>query len=57
MTDVWHTSTVLSVGWLSGVCGAPAALLICALLSLTVTGAAWMRPESAEKPQAHLAPL
>jgi len=32
----------LLVGWLSSLCGAPLAMLICALLSLLVTGAGWI---------------
>ena len=32
----------LLTGWLSGLCGASIALLICALLSLLVAGAGWM---------------
>jgi MFS family permease len=39
------------VGWLSGLYGAPLTLLICALLCLTIVGAAWFRqwPPSARK--------
>jgi MFS family permease len=38
----------LLVGWLSGLCGASIALLICALLSLLVAGAGWMWRKPAE---------
>jgi MFS family permease len=39
----------LLVGWLSGLCGASIALLICALLTLLVTGAGWLWRKPAEK--------
>jgi MFS family permease len=39
----------LLAGWLSGLYGASIALLICALLSLLVTGAGWMWRHPAEK--------
>ncbi len=39
----------LLVGWLSGLVGASIGLLICAMLSLIVAGAAWMWRKPAEK--------
>ena len=39
----------LLMGWLSGLCGAPIALLIGALLSLLVAGAGWLSHIPAEK--------
>ena len=39
----------LLIGWLSGLCGAPIAMLIGALLSLVVAGAGWMWRKPAEK--------
>ncbi len=39
----------LLMGWLSGLCGAPIALLIGALLSLLVAGAGWIWRKPAEK--------
>jgi len=39
----------LLVGWLSGLVGASIGLLICAMLSLVVAGAAWMWRKPAEK--------
>ena len=39
----------LLAGWLSGLCGASIALLICALLTLLVTGAGWLWRKPAEK--------
>jgi MFS family permease len=39
----------LLMGWLSGLCGAPSALLIGALLSLVVAGAGWIWRKPAEK--------
>jgi MFS family permease len=39
----------LLLGWLSGLCGAPIALLIGALLSLLVAGAGWLWRKPAEK--------
>jgi MFS family permease len=47
----------LLVGWLSGLCGASIALLICALLSLVVAGAGWMWRKPAEKDVAESARL
>ncbi len=47
----------LLVGWLSGLCGASIALLICALLSLMVAGAGWMLRKPAEKGVAESARL
>ena len=41
----------LLMGWLSGLCGAPIALLIGALLSLLVAGAGWVWRKPAEKDQ------
>jgi hypothetical protein len=39
----------LLMGWLSGLYGAPSAMLIGALLSLMVAGAGWMWRKPAEK--------
>ncbi len=39
----------LLAGWLSALCGAPIALLICALLALLVTGAGWLLRKPAEQ--------
>jgi len=39
----------LLMGWLSGLCGAPSAMLIGALLSLVVAGAEWIWRKPAEK--------
>src|SRR5260221_43736 len=47
----------LLMGWLSGLCGAPSALLIGALLSLVVAGAGWMWRKPVEKDVAELARL
>ncbi len=44
----------LLMGWLSGLCGAPGALFIGALLSLLVAGAGWMWRKPAEKDFAEL---
>jgi MFS family permease len=38
----------LLAGWLSGLCGASIGLLICALLSMMVTGAGWIWRKPAE---------
>ena len=47
----------LLMGWLSGLCGAPIAMLIGALLSLLVAGAGWMWRKQAEKDVAESARL
>jgi MFS family permease len=47
----------LLAGWLSGLCGASIGLLICALLSLLVTGAGWMWRKPAERDLAEPARL
>lgn len=47
----------LLAGWLSGLCGASPALLICVFLSLLVTGAGWIWRKPAERDLAQTAHL